>query len=50
MKHAKTDAVKFPIAFPTLLCNSEGDDGSRNEDQEDDNSDDAFGSNSEEAE
>ena len=21
VKHAKTDAVKFPIAFPTLLCN-----------------------------
>jgi len=21
IKHAKTDAVKFPIAFPTLLCN-----------------------------
>jgi len=21
MKHGKTDAVKFPIAFPTLLCN-----------------------------
>jgi len=21
MKHAKTDVVKFPIAFPTLLCN-----------------------------
>ena len=21
MKHAKTNAVKFPIAFPTLLCN-----------------------------
>jgi len=20
IKHAKTDAVKFPIAFPTLLC------------------------------
>jgi len=21
VKHSKTDAVKFPIAFPTLLCN-----------------------------
>jgi len=21
IKHAKTDVVKFPIAFPTLLCN-----------------------------
>jgi hypothetical protein len=21
VKHTKSDAVKFPIAFPTLLCN-----------------------------